>query len=147
MRKMEELPKTAEIKGGRLCRLYVENHRVTNDQILFEWLLGVMNSKQWKAVLAQLISQGFHIGAVIDECIKDIKDPNNLLDILFTMSNYWTTPRLMKKSITLKHDKKILAEVEAKLKSCRDWKDFYREFKEDGDFRVHLRASGGLQII
>ena len=137
MREIEGLPRTAKIKGVIWRELHVENHKVVNNTTLFEWLLDVMNKKYWKAVLAQLISQGFKIGAVIEECMKDIKDPNNVKEILFTMNNERGL-RVIEKCITLKHAEKIVAEIQEKLKSCTDWTDFYREFKMTGDFREDL---------
>ena len=45
----------------------------------------------------------------------------------------------LKRFTATKHATDIMLLIEAKLKSCRKWIEFHREFKRQSDFRERLR--------
>ena len=142
------LPRTANVKSKQTSDLVIENHKVLYKDGLFSWLSFVITWADWDVVIPQLLSQGFKFDAVRDQCIKDIKDPEKLTRILYYMDiRCLASLDDVKKFTATKHTAEIILLIESKLKSCRNWTEFHREFKRDGDFKEKLSEIFKRQLV
>ena len=105
--------------------LEIENHKVTNPSCIMGWLLGVIARNEWRYVLSQMISQGFKLDGVIEQCIADMQDPKKFARILYELGRERYSHEKLKKLISTGLAKPIQQEITARLKACQNWDQLF----------------------
>ena len=140
------LPKTARIVTKSVQDLVIKNHKVTDNNSFMYMILFMIENKHWKQVLPQLISQGFKIDGVIEECIRDMKDQKHVNRIL---SNFYCNEKYYG---YFKHSQspeivKIGECIIKKLKTCKNWDQLYQMMRKNSDFQKEMQKKMKEVII
>ena len=134
MNKLAGLPRMAHVTCHGNMGLKVDNHRVKNSGGLLDWLSWVAKHDFWHDILPQMISQGFHIGAVIEECLADLNNQHKFTNQIywFGISNFRYDDRV--KFASTEEGDCIRMEYIKKMKTCKNWDDLYSLIRPDGIF-------------
>ena len=141
MNKIAGLPDTAQIEVNGCDDLIITNHRVTSPDCLFKWLLLVMVEKQWDCAVSQMISQGFKLDGIKEQCILDLQDEESFDDILVMYEGYilHALRRTTKKSPDIPR-KIITGKIIKKIQKCKNWKQFHNNMRLESSFQRIIRA-------
>ena len=145
MEKIVTLPKTAHIKCNTCNGLKIVNHRVENRQSFLGWMCNGVHD--WDTVLPQLIRQGFHFGAVIDECISDLQDVTKFAHVINWTHGYSSDySKMFSKSMA---GRRLATEFIQKLLACKNWNDLHNVINPDGDFQKYMsrKAKNGVDFV
>ena len=139
MEPLIQLPKTAHITCGNCDDLIIEKHRIPGRTGLFFWLFISILNLEWGNILPQMISQGFRLDAVIQQCITDMKNPEKLRQVICL---YYADSTEDENLETLCHSSrgKILAgEITKILYTFRKWSQLYDMMKFHGDHKIKIK--------
>ena len=128
MNKIAGLPKTARVicVNNYVRDLKIKNHVVVNSFGLLNWLIQVIGQHHlWNDILPQLISQGFKVDAVIEQCIADMQNSDKFLWILYKFGRHRHTSRKLDKLISTGQAKQVQREITARLKACQNWDQLF----------------------
>ena len=136
MNTLIQLPRTADVDAiGK--GLKIRDHKVINGNYLLNWLFGISQWDEWSKVLPQMISQGFKIGAVIEECIMDLVK----FDLSWFLEIGCSHDKIDKLPLTLT-GRRIRAELKKRLQACKNWNDLIDVINPKGEFskKISKRA-------
>ena len=141
------LPKTAQIQCNGLPLISIENHRVVSKDGIMYWMMFMNYDKQWKHILSQFISQGFKIGGVIEECIRDMKDQKHVNRILFDFYSTGIKYEDIVEKSQSPEIRKIVGRIIKKLKTCKNWNQLYQMMRKNSNFQkqIQKQMEGGKQ--
>ena len=133
MNKIAGLPKTAHVVWDEYNDLRVENHKVVSKDPMLRWLIFVTMCKKWDQLLPQMISQGFRIEAVIEECIADMQNSEKFTRVLYWVVDQHNSYKKRVKIASSGQAKPVQQEIIAKLKTCKRWDQLFNAVKTNGD--------------
>ena len=136
MEKIRGLPRSAHIQGDNIRDLEIVNNRVVTKYGLLYWMIHAIKHDRWLNVLSQMIQQGFRFDGFIEECMDDLDDPEKfaiLINEYDTKAYSWTIIELLKIAKGV-HGNKIKSEFVIKLKTCKNWDQFFYAMNWNGSF-------------
>ena len=128
------LPKEAHIKGQKTGDLIIKYHTVINYDGLTTWLINAIVNGYWKIILPQMLSQGFHIKAVINEMIRDILNGQDIAWMVCWFSGTGYTKEQRVKFIAATKTRKIRVESANKIGTCKTWNQLLTVLSPSMDF-------------
>ena len=135
MYKIKGLPKTALIEM-KWCNMRIKDQQVVEHGGMMSWIMGTIILDSWQKALTQMIQQGFKIGAVIDECISDLRKPERIKTILCW---YYVEDMELEKLSSSTAGLSIGEEIIKKLETCKTWNQFYIEMRMDSVFQKKMK--------
>ena len=135
MRPLIQLPRTARLTWNLRSDLVIDNHEIVTEEAFMDWVSWGIRYGIWDKILMQFKQQGFHIEAVIQQCILDILDSRKDNWMLA-----WDKSGITYNSITRQNfnatttEKNIRAEFVIKLHTCKNWDDLGNLLNHQSDF-------------
>ena len=144
MKPIFRLPKNAFISTFGIENLIIKNHEVMHTFGMFYWMLYVERHGQWGVIMPQLLSQGFQLGTVIEQCISDLQDQKKLVATMRYIGLEGETH--CKEFISSVQGKKFAETIIKKIQKCKNWEQLYCIIVEMIDSAEKIKNNGGIKL-
>ena len=129
MHPLNGLPKTARLTSSKLMDdLVIDNQKVLYVDGLFAWLTYATNW-DWNDyednVLPQLVSQGFKVEAVKEQCMIELQETGRLVGVLYHLHDYegGGEDEFEFKSDSDEQERPIVIQMIKKISMVKDWEE------------------------
>ena len=134
MHPLIQLPKTARLSLPAYD-LVVQDHKITSHKHgIFDVLLDAVRYDHWDDLLSQMISQGFKLEAVKDQCIKDLKNPQGLANAIGHEFVYERSHTFARDLLKSQRGQIFAADIIKMIRGCKNWKQFEKAISIKSDF-------------
>ena len=142
MKPLVGLPRTAMIKG-KWFKIVVENHQVVNKCGLMAAMMDMISGDyHGQKRSLQMKSQGFKLDAVIEECIKNIRDPKIFSQILWRINGYKDNDVAL-----IQNGMPIARYIENRVRATKNWRSLYSMMSRQSPFVKHMLKAEPAEIV